>query len=89
MTGSAGRRGHSTIADLLTEPESRGLELVDGELVEKAAPDFQHGRTQARIAQAVSEFDRRGGGGRPGGWWIGTEIDVQLGEDVCRPDLAG
>ena len=52
-------------------------ELVDGEIVYKAIPNAEHGFSATKIAQSLSPFDRKGGGGGfPGGWWIGTEIHV-------------
>jgi Uma2 family endonuclease len=79
-----------TLADWLAQPEERRMELIEGELVEKALPDYAHGVAQAGLsALLVPEFHRRGGGGHPGGWWIATEVDVQLGDNGFRPDLAG
>jgi len=87
---SAIMRAH-TIAEWLAEPEARRLELVDGEFVEKAAPDITHGLSQARLITAVSSpFNRPAGhGGAPGGWWIVSEVDVRLGQDGFRPDVCG
>lgn len=66
-------------------------EIVDGELVEKAAGDDGHGLAQIEVGAAiVDSFGRRGGGGRPGGWWLRTEVDVCFEVDhVYRPDLSG
>lgn len=78
------------IADWVAEPEERRLELIGGELVQKAAPDFRHAEAQFALAEQLRpEFHRRGGGGHPGGWWIGGEIDILLGENGFRPDLSG
>jgi Uma2 family endonuclease len=72
------------------QPEALRLELIAGELVQKALPDFRHAEAQFGLAdQLRPEFHRRGGGGHPGGWWIGGEVDIQLGEDGFRPDLSG
>jgi Uma2 family endonuclease len=80
-----------TIAEWMAEPEERRLELVDGEFVEKAAPDITHGLSQAQLITAVSgPFSRPAGhGGAPGGWWIASEVDVRLGKDGFRPDVCG
>lgn len=79
-----------TLADWLAEPAERHLELVAGQLVEKAAPDFEHGHLQGRTnVRLARRFDRKPGGRYPGGWWIAPEVDVRLGEDVFRPDLSG
>ena len=35
-------------------------------------------------------FQRKSGGGGPGGWWIATEVEVLLLErEVVRPDVLG
>ena len=38
-----------TIADWMALPEDARIELIDGEFIEKAAPDFDHGRSQGAI----------------------------------------
>ena len=87
----ADRTGSKTVADWLAQPESARFELIDGELVEKAAPTFEHGRAQGHTVGAISEpYDRRPGGpGGPGGWWIATEVDILLDGRGYRPDIAG
>lgn len=72
-----------TVADWLSVPEDRRVELIGGTLVEKAAPSSEHGLAQACLAGALSPaFNRR--------WGILTEVDVELSpQDVFRPDLAG
>lgn len=83
-------RGPHTIADWEKASIERRLELVDGELTEKASPSGEHGHLQARVSRSVgNRFDRRPGGRFPGGWWIMSEVDVQLGGDIFRPDLIG
>ena len=83
----------ATVADLLPLIE-RGepVELVDGELVRKAAPDPAHGGSQAKLGEALGPFNRKPGGPRgPGGWWIMTEVDTRdprTGE-VFRHDAQG
>lgn len=79
-----------TIAEALRRPEHERLELIRGTLVPKAAPTAEHGRAQSRIVTDIgSQFDRRPGGRFPAGWWILTETDVQLGDELMRPDIAG
>ena len=82
--------GKRTIAEWLAQPPERRLELIDGEFVDKAAPDYEHGIAQFCVDRAIGvPFHRRGGGGYPGGWWIVGEVDIQLGERGFRPDLVG
>lgn len=80
-----------TLEEWLAAPESARLELIDGELIEKAAPTFEHGLAQSLTAGVIaSAFHRRSGGrGGPGGWWIVTEVDIVLDGRGYRPDLLG
>jgi Uma2 family endonuclease len=90
MTTPVRRRGPHTFEDWLAQPEERRLELIDGDFIEKAAPDARHGNAQAgTISTLRLPFHRRGGRGGPGGWWILSEVDVRLGDNVYRPDLVG
>lgn len=76
----------ATFADL--EPFEKGHEIVDGQLVRKASPSFEHGGAQASIVRALSSFHGRRGLG--GGWWIHTEVDVELApHQIYLPDVAG
>ena len=82
----------ATLADLLAIPEEQRFhEIIDGELVRKAMPTGPHGRAQRSLGGRIGDpYDRRPGGSRPGGWWIVTEVEVQLEEhEVFRPDLSG
>jgi Uma2 family endonuclease len=68
------------------------MEVVRGALVEKAAPTGEHGDAQSFVVLLLKgPFQRRvGGPGGPGGWWILTEVDVELQtHEVYRPDVAG
>ncbi len=91
MTKPAGKPAGKTIEDWLAQPEDARLELIDGELIAKAAPTLDHGRAQRLIGSRIGDpFDRKPGGpGGPGGWWIGSEIDVVMDGRGYRPDLAG
>ena len=81
----------ATVADWLAAPEDARLELIDGELIPKAAPSYEHGRAQGHTHGAlVGPFDRRAGGpAGPGGWWLATEVDILLDGRGYRPDIAG
>ncbi|WP_437726385.1 Uma2 family endonuclease [Sorangium sp. So ce861] len=80
----------ATLADWLAEPDDRGAELIRGRLVYKAVPSPEHGRAQRKLGALLDAFDGRPGeGGRPGGWWLSTEVDVELFGEGVRPDLAG
>ena len=91
MSIPASSSGRKTLADWLALPDDARFELIDGELIEKAAPTFEHGRAQAHTSLVIGgNFDRKpGGSGGPGGWWIGSEIDIAMDGRGYRPDLAG
>jgi Uma2 family endonuclease len=84
-------RKPATIDDLIARGDYDRLEIIGGEIVEKAAPSGKHSRGSARFPQTLAPFDRRAGGPRgPGGWWIHVELHVQYasGELYCH-DVCG
>lgn len=90
MSRPAQTSGHHTIAEWLAQPEELRLELIDGRFVEKAAPTYDHGLVQgSTFSELRLRFYGRGGSGRPGGWWISSEVDLVLDGRGFRPDLAG
>lgn len=91
MTTPVSKGQPKTIADWLAQPDGKRFELIDGELVEKAAPTIEHGIAQSLTTWALAgPFHRRvGGTGGPGGWWIATEVDVVLDGRGYRPDISG
>lgn len=89
---SQSTRRHATLDDLWAIPEAeRFHELVNGQLIQKASPSGEHGDAQAGVVGAIRQpFQRKPGGGGPGGWWIATEVEVLLDTgDVVRPDVLG
>jgi Uma2 family endonuclease len=91
MSKPAFRGPTATVADWLAQPEDGRAELIDGELIEKALPTFDHGRAQGQTIGTLGlAFGRRpGGSGGPGGWWLATEVDVLLDGRGYRPDISG
>ncbi len=83
--------GPATLADLQAIPEDdRFHEVVDGELVRKAAPSFAHGVDQARVIGALLPFDRAKGDDGLGGWRFALETVVLFAPNqIFRPDVAG
>jgi Uma2 family endonuclease len=79
-------RGTATAADIVDER----TEVIRGELVPKEAAGQEHGLTQGRIMIALAGVSGRSRPGRPGGWWLGTEIEIELEtHEVYVPDLTG
>jgi len=79
----------ATAADLAGLGEQTRAEVVGGIIVEKASPSFEHGDAQAALAEILRPPFQRGRGG-PGGWWIATEVEVELERhEVYLPDVVG
>lgn len=89
MQPSLRRPGTATAADLAALPDDVHAEVIGGTIVEKAAPSYEHGDAQSSLAELLKPPFQRGRGG-PGGWWIATEVEIQLEtHEVYRPDLVG
>lgn len=68
------------------------LELIEGQVVRKAAASLKHGRVQFKMCGVAESFSRRAGGPRgPGGWWLMTEVDTLYAKtkEVFRHDMQG
>ena len=80
--------GTATAADLVGVERA---EVIAGNVHEKAAPSAEHAGAQGALAGILwTRFHRRAGGHHPGGWWILTEVEIQLEtHEVYVPDLAG
>lgn len=83
-------RGPATFEDLLARDDADRLEIIGGEIIQKATPSPGHSFAEIKLGVAVDPFNRRPGGRGPGGWWIFTEIHVGYprGEVYCH-DAAG
>ena len=69
--------------------EDRTLELVCGEISERASPRFGHSRAQLRFARLLANLDSDDPDDVDG-WWFGVEPDCVDGrETLYRPDVAG
>ena len=66
----------ATLDDLIVRDDRDRLELVNGEIVEKAAPSRAHAHTETKVGEIVGPFNRKPGPKGPGGWFISTEIHV-------------
>lgn len=85
------KRSLAMFADLAALGDEARAEIIGGEIVDKAAPTVEHGRAQKALGGYLHRrFDREPGGHWPGGWWIGTEIDVEYGShELYRHDIVG
>ena len=84
-------RKPATFEDLRDLDRERAVEVMGGELVEKAAPTGEHGDAQAGITASLrGPFHRQSGEDPPGGWWIATEVLIELEtHEIVRPDIVG
>jgi Uma2 family endonuclease len=80
----------ATLADLLAIEDHDRLEILGGEIVEKALPSWRHARAETKYGEILAPFNRKAGGPRgPGGWWIATEVHVGYGDETYCHDVAG
>ena len=82
----------ATYQDVLDAPEHKVAEILDGELFLSPRPATPHARASTVIGADINVAFHRSGGGdatRPGGWYILSEPELHLGEDVVVPDIAG
>jgi Uma2 family endonuclease len=78
----------ATYEDVLSAPEGKVAEILDGELCLSPRPAPRHSVAASRLGMVLGDpFDRGRGG--PGGWWILHEPELHLAEHVVVPDLAG
>jgi Uma2 family endonuclease len=91
VTASAQKRRPGTLQDLALLRATHAVELIDGEIVEKAMPSPAHGSAQLGLgSQLFLPFNRRAGAGGPGGWWLMTEVEVYYEErQTYRHDVVG
>src|SRR6266498_3603105 len=77
----------ATYEDVLSAPEHKVAEILDGELFLSPRPAPRHSVAASRLMGALVPFEDGQGG--PGGWWILFEPELHFGDDVVVPDLAG
>ena len=78
----------ATYADIEAAPEHLVAEIIDGELMTHPRPSRRHVAAASALgAELVAPFQNGRGG--PGGWVILDEPDVQLGNSILVPDIAG
>ena len=82
---------HATYEDYLAVPEGKVVELIDGVLYTQSRPASPHtitasalgGRLNVTFGDASESIDG------PGGWWILSEPELQIGANVLVPDVGG
>lgn len=81
----------ASFADLAALPGNVRAEVIHGVITEKASPSAEHGESQASVsAVLIRRFQRQPGGRWPGGWWLGTEIEVEYeAHEIYVHDVVG
>ena len=77
----------ATYDDVLSAPEHKVAEILDGELFLSPRPAPRHSVASSRLGAILAPFDDDPSG--PGGWWILDEPELHFGGDVVVPDLGG
>lgn len=90
VMSDAARQSRLAVAeDLVGLPEHPRAEIIRGAIEYKASPSFEHADAQSTFGEWLKGPYQRGRGG-PGGWWIGTEVEIELeSHEVYLPDVAG
>ncbi len=80
----------ATFDDLRVIEARDRLEIVGGEIVERAAPSAEHSAGSTKIGALLDGFHRRPSDRFPGGWWLHTEVHVEhTAHEVYCHDAAG
>lgn len=75
--------------DLYKIPESMIGEIIDGELFAIPRPSPQHSNVVFELCGELWGPYKRGKDGSTGGWIFLIEPEIQFGEDILVPELAG
>ena len=84
----APKSSNATYQDVLDAPPHLTAEIIDGTLYTHSRPHPPHSNAQSELIGILRLPFGRGVGG-PGGWWIFTEPELHLGNDILVPDIAG
>ena len=78
---------YATWEDIMHLPENLGAEIVGGRVHYKAMPRIRHGDAHDELRRQLPSNRSTVA---PLGWWIASEVDVDLRTgSYVRPDLAG
>lgn len=81
-------RNLASYSDLAALPDNVVGEIVGGELVVSPRPAAPHALAASTLGMDIGGSYQRGRGG-PGGWWILSEPELHLSDDVLVPDIVG
>ena len=78
----------ATYQDVLEAPPHMVAEIVSGNFYTHPRPTPRHVTAHTVLGACICVHFHVGAGG-PGGWWILSEPELHLGEDIVVPDIAG
>jgi hypothetical protein len=78
----------ATYADVEALPDHVVGEILDGEMHVSPRPRSRHALAAAGLLWRLGPPFHDGSDG-PGGWWLLSEPELHLGNDIVVPDLAG
>jgi Uma2 family endonuclease len=81
-------KGDATYDDVITAPEDRIAEIMEGDLYLSPRPALKHARIASALTSDLHDAFDHGRSG-PGGWWILFEPELHLDGNVLVPDIAG
>jgi len=78
----------ATYEDVLSAPENKVAEVLDGELFLSPRPGPRHASAAWAVGRAIGAASDRGTGD-PAGWRILNEPELHLADQILVPDMAG
>ena len=78
----------ATYQDVLDAPAHLVAEIIDGTLYTHPRPAMPHARATWVLGGKIGDpfdYGHRG----PGGWWLSSEPELHLDDEIVVPDLAG
>ena len=83
-----GPKRPATYADIEAAPEDVIAEIIEGALVTQPRPSPRHNAAASALGLELGGPFQKGIGG-PGGWVFVVETEIQIGEHLLVPDIAG
>ena len=78
----------ATYQDVLDAPAHHVAEIINGTLYTHPRPAMPHARATWVLGGKIGDLFDYGPRG-PGGWWLSSEPELHLDDEIVVPDLAG